>query len=81
MAKTRVQLNSAGVVALLNDAGVVAEMQRRMSGVVAAFGPAHIETARHGDRTVVQVVSDKPRSYYHEVNSGRLARAFGAAGL
>ena len=80
MAKTRVKLNSAGIIALLNDSGVVGMMEDRMGRVSAAYGPAHVVTVRHGDRTVVQVWSDKPRSFYREANSGDLARAFGAAG-
>ena len=80
MAKTRVKLNSAGVIALLNDPGVVGELERRMDRVAAAYGPAHLVTVRHGVRTVVQVHSDKPNSFYREANSGDLARAFGAAG-
>ena len=79
MARTKVRLKSAGVIALLNDPGVVAELERRMARVAAAYGPAHVETHRHGDRTVAQVWSDKPRSFYREANSGDLARAFNAA--
>lgn len=80
MAKAKVRLKSAGVIALLNDPGVVAELERRMSRVSAAYGPSHIETHRHGDRTVVQVHSDKKDSFFREAHSGDLARAFDSAG-
>ena len=80
MAKTRVKLNPAGIIELLQSKGVGDELERRMSRVSAAAGEAHIVREIHGPRVVVQVHSDKPRSFYREANSGDLARAFGAAG-
>lgn len=80
MAKTRVKLNSAGVIELLQSKGVGDELERRMSRVAAAAGEAHIVRQIHGPRVVVQVHSDKPNSFYREANTGVLARAFGAAG-
>ncbi len=79
MAKPKVKLKSAGVVALLNDPGVVAYLSARLGPVASSYGgPSHVETPRHGDRTVAQLHSDKPNSFYREAKTGDLARAFGS---
>jgi hypothetical protein len=91
-AKVVVKLNSAGVVELLNDPGVVDELESRMSRVESAAkagapvesgdyqASIHMWTERHGDRSVTHVGSDVPYAMIVEAATGNLARALDSAG-
>jgi hypothetical protein len=90
--KVQVKLNSAGVVELLNDPGVVGDLESRMSRVESAAksgapvesgdyqASIHTVTERHHDRTVVKVVADVPYAMAVESVTGNLARSLDAAG-
>jgi Bacteriophage HK97-gp10, putative tail-component len=90
--KVKVVINDAGVIELLNDPGVVNELESRMSRVEsAAKAGAPVEsgdyqasirmwTERHSDRTVVKVGSDVPYAMIVEAATGNLARSLDAAG-
>lgn len=91
MAKPRVVLNPPGVVALLNDPGVRAELTRRAERVLAAAKAdphddtgayergLHIEQATT-DRAVTRVVSGDWKGHILEARYGILTRALDAAG-
>lgn len=87
----RIQLNHAGMKALLRDAGVRAELTRRMRPVLAAAqASAPVKTGSYKaglklvqattDRAVVRVAGTAPHSHLVEAKTGNLARALGAAG-
>lgn len=92
MGNAKVVLKSGGVVSLLNDRGVVSELTRRMAPVLAAAkanapvatgayqASLHLETVRHGDRTVVRVVASVPYAVGVESRTGNLSRALDQAG-
>lgn len=91
MARPRVRLDRGGVKALLNDAGVRADLTRRMAAVESAAKASapvesgayrdsiHIEQATTG-RAVVRVVADVPYALLLEARTGNLARALDSAG-
>lgn len=91
MGKAKVELNSAGVRALLNDGGVRAELARRADAVeAAALASAPVVTGAYResiqrvsattDRAVERVVADAPHALGVEARTGNLARAMNAAG-
>lgn len=91
MARTRVELNSAGVRELLNDSGVRAELERRAERVAAAARATapvatgayrdsiHVTTGRT-DRAEARVVAPVPHAMLVEAKTGNLARSLDAAG-
>lgn len=90
MAKMRIQLDHAGIGAMLKSAPVRAELTRRAQRALAAaetFAPVdtgayraslHIEQDTT-DRAVTRVVADDPKAVFVEANTGNLARAIDAA--
>ena len=87
----RVTLNHGGMRALLNDAGVRADLTRRMGPVLGeAVASARVATGAYRDslrieqattdRAVVRVVADVPHSFVVQASTGNLARALDAAG-
>lgn len=87
----QVRLISAGVRELLNDAGVRADLTRRMGRVLsAAKEGAAVESGAHRDsmrleqgttdRAVVRVVADTDHSLLVEARTGNMARALDSAG-
>jgi hypothetical protein len=91
MAKTRVELNSPGVRALLNDDGVRADLTRRMESVLgAAVSGAPVESGAYRDsihieqattdRAVVRVAAGTDHALTVEARTGNLSRALDAAG-
>lgn len=91
MARPKVKLNSGGVRGLLNDAGVRAELRRRMGPVLAAAqANAPVESGAYRaslriedattDRAVVRVVADVDHAIVVEAKTGNLARAIDSAG-
>lgn len=91
MGSIRIELNSPGVRALLNDDGVRAELTRRMEPVLgAARGGAPTETGDYRDsihmeqattdRAAVRVVADSDHALAVESRTGNLSRALDAAG-
>lgn len=87
----KVRLDRAGMRALLNDAGVRADLERRMGRVEAAakasapvatgayMASIHTES-RTTDRVAVRVVAGVDYSLMVEANTGNLARALDVAG-
>ena len=92
MARPRVVLHGAGVRALLNDPGVVSELESRMAPVLTAaraIAPVKsgdyvaslgMETVKHKTRTVVRVQTDSDYGLDVEGRLGVLSRAFDAVG-
>lgn len=91
MARTKVQLNHAGMAGLLKDDGVRADLTRRMERVLAAAqASAPVATGEYRDslhieqdttdRVAVRVVADDWKAYIIEAKTGNLARALDAAG-
>lgn len=92
MARTRVDLNDAGMEALLHDPGVTADLEARMARALQqaqATAPVatgayrdslHVEVVQHPSRSVVRVVSDVDYAMTVEAAHGVLARALDAAG-
>lgn len=91
MARTKVQLNHAGMAGLLKDDGVRADLTRRMERVLAAAqASAPVATGEYRDslhieqdttdRAAVRVVSDTDHTLVVEATTGSLARALDAAG-
>lgn len=92
MASPKVVVHSVGVVALLNDPGVTAELVRRMTPALStarANAPVatgayrdslHLEVVRHRDRTVVHLVSTVAYAMSVEAATGNLSRALDQSG-
>ena len=92
MAKTRVELNSPGVRALLSDDGVGDYLEELALGVAAAAeAGAPVDTGEyrgsigvevvHTDRIVARVVADSDHALLVEAHTGNLARALDASGF
>lgn len=91
MAKVRVKLNSAGVVALLNDPGVRRHLETLAARVAsAARSSAPVESGGYRnsiesgtvttDRAVGRVTATAGYALLIETRTGNLARALDAAG-
>lgn len=92
MARTKVNLNRSGMGDLLNDDGVVGDLETRMGRALAqavtnapvATGEyrdsLRVETVRHPSRTVVRLVSDSDHAMGVEAATGNLARSLDATG-
>jgi hypothetical protein len=92
MGRARVELIDPGVEALLNDAGVTADLESRMGRALSAASSSapvasgayrdslRLETLQHGNRSVVRLSSDVSYAMFVEANTGTLARALDAAG-
>jgi hypothetical protein len=92
MPRPRVVLNSPGVLELLNDPGVRADLEARMRPVLEqaiATAPVAtgdyraslaIQTLSRQDRPVVQVVARSLKASRVEARTGNLARAFAQVG-
>lgn len=86
----KVKLNSAGVLALLNDPGVRADLAAHADRVLAAaLASAPVDTGAYKasihresattDRAVERVVASDRKAPIVESRTGNLARALGAA--
>jgi hypothetical protein len=91
MAKTRVTLESRGVLAALSSPGVRAELERIAQRVEsAAIASAPVQTGNYkdsihiesddSDRARVRVVASAPHAHLVEARTGNLARALGSVG-
>lgn len=79
MASTKVELNSAGVLALLNSAGVRAALTAKAEQVAEAAGDGCTVEQLTTDRAVVRVVDSRPGAIQREAKHGTLARALSSA--
>lgn len=92
MARAKVKLIGKGMSALLNDSGVVEDLEQRMERVLetaqtnapvesgAYRDSLQVQTIRHPSRTVVRLYSDVPHAMVVEASTGNMARALDSAG-
>lgn len=79
MAKTRIELDAAGVGALLKSPGVLADMQKRADRIAAAAGPGMKATSWVGfDRAHGRVQTNSPDADRAEAVDRSLTRAIRA---
>lgn len=78
--KVEIRINRAGIVELLKDPGVQADLRRRGERVAAAAGPGHrVESAVGKKRARSAVIIDDWRAARNEAKNRTLTTAFGAA--
>jgi len=91
MARTRIEIHSAGIKDLLRDPGVRRDLTARAENVLsAAKASAPVDTGEYRDslhviedttdRVSVRVGSNDPKGLIVEAKTGNLARALDAAG-
>jgi hypothetical protein len=92
MARTRVTLDSSGVLDALSSAAVRAQLESIAHRVeAAAIASAPVKTGNYKnsihveddttDRARVRVVASAPHAHLVEARTGNLARALGSAGV
>jgi len=77
----RVKIHSPGAVAILQSAGVAADLAARAGRVAAAAGPGHeVSVTTNRDRVVASVRTATKEARAAEANNRALSRAIPAGG-